>query len=247
MEANTQDASPPITAVYAPDEVAGLPAPVVRWFGFALKPGQRFIRAAQIRQEGSFARKRGVWCRFRARESFTVLPPAFSWDARIRMSPLVSVRVRDSYRNGEGVTLAKMAGIITLANQRDTPEIASASLLRYLAETPWLPTALLPCAGVAWDALDDTSARATLVDAGITVSMDVRFGTEGQITSVSARRYRDEGGRFVLIPWKAEFRDWVRVDGMLVPVEAEAGWTEADGWIPYWRGRNVHFEYEYEP
>jgi len=214
MEANTQDASPPITAVYAPDEVAGLPAPVVRWFGFALRPGQPLIRTAHIRQEGSFARKRGVWCRFRARESFTVLPPAFSWDARIRMSPLVSVRVRDSYRNGEGVTLAKMAGIITLANQRGTPEIASASLLRYLAETPWLPTALLPCAGVAWDALDDTSARATLVDAGITVSMDVRFGTEGQITSVSARRYRDEGGRFVLIPWKAEFRDWVRVDGM---------------------------------
>jgi len=37
---------------------------------------------------------------------------------------------------------AKVARLVTVADQHGTPEMAASSLLRYLAEAAWLPTAL---------------------------------------------------------------------------------------------------------
>lgn len=47
-------ASLPNTTVFSPEELEGLPDPVVRYFEFALPPGQPLIRRARIEQTGDF-------------------------------------------------------------------------------------------------------------------------------------------------------------------------------------------------
>jgi hypothetical protein len=229
--------------LFTPDELVGLPAPVARYFGFALTPGQPLYRHARLTQVGVFARSRDRWSRFTAVEDFEVGPPGFVWDARIRMAPLLTARVRDSYRAGEGAVHGTLAGLVTLVDIRGTAETASASLQRYLAEAPWLPTALLPSAGVVWALVDGRTARATLADHGVSVWIDFHFGTQGEIVATSAERYRDVDGTAVLTPWAGEFSEYERLDAMMVPRRGEVAWVLPDGRFPYWRGRIVEAKY----
>lgn len=238
-------AGPAEPARFTRDLLDGLPAPVARYFVFALTPDQPLVRRARVRQAGSFARRRDAWAPFTAVEDFAIWPPGFVWDAIIRTAPLLGTRVRDSYLGGAGEMRAMLAGLVPIVDQHGTPQLAAGALLRYLAEAAWLPTALLPGAGVRWDAVDDDTARAAITDAGITVWMDVDFGPRGEILRIAAQRHRDVGGRSVLTPWQGSFREYARRDGMMVPLESEVGWVLPEGWFPYFRARNVHVRYEF--
>jgi len=241
----TPDGAPP--ARYSREQLEGLPAPVARYFEFALTPGQSLVRRAHFRQAGDFSTRPGVWSPFTSEQHFSVHPPGFVWDATIRMAPLVPVRVRDSYLAGEGVMYGRAAAVVTVANQRGTPEMASGALMRYLAEAVWLPTALLPCEGVSWGAIDDSTARATLADGSTTVSADLHFGASGEVVRISAIRYRDVNGRPILTPWEVHLRDYARVHGMMIPRAGEVAWLLPEGPLPYWRGRMVEARYELAP
>jgi len=225
--------------------LAGLPAPVARYLAFALSPGQRIIARAHLRSSGTFAAKPNAWAPFIADQEVGTGPPEFVWNARIAMMPLVSVRVRDRYVGGEGSMRAAVAGLIPIVNQHGTPELAAASLQRFLAEAVWYPTALLPGDELSWSAIDDRSARVTLIDAPTTVSLDVTFGSAGEIDTVSAMRYRDVKGTPVLTPWVGHHRDYTRLSGMMIPTSGEVAWVLPTGPEPYWRGRLVSASFDW--
>lgn len=60
------------------------------------------------------------------------------------MLPGLPVRVHDAYITGEGMLHASLFGLVSVADQRGTPEMAQGELLRFFAEDTWYPTALLP-------------------------------------------------------------------------------------------------------
>ena len=236
------DAAEGEPGTFARDSV---PPPVARYFAFALSPKQPAIRHAHLEFTGQFAAEPNEWAAFTAEQEISIDPPAFVWDARIHMLPLATVRVRDSYVGREGAMRASVAGVVPIVNQHGTPEIAAASLLRFLAEAVWVPTALLPRDGLSWSAIDDSTARVTLTDGPTTVSMDVHFGSRGEITSVEARRHREVNGVPVLTPWVGTHTDYRRVNGMMIPTAGEVSWLLPTGWTPYWRGRIVEATYEF--
>ena len=228
---------------FAHHMTTSLPPPVARYLEFAVDQGRPLVHRARLSQSGTFALAPAAWKRFTAVEYFTVHPPAFVWDAQIHMNRLLSVRVRDSYLGGIGAMHAAVAGVVPIVDQTGTPEIGAAALLRYLAEAVWLPTALLPCEGVSWTSIDDARARATISDGGVSVSMDVTFGSAGEIVSIRAMRHRDANGVAVLTPWVGRFGEYEHRDGLMVPRAAEVEWVLADGPSPYWRGHMVEASY----
>jgi hypothetical protein len=227
-----------------PYDPARVPAPVARYFAFALPPGQAAITAAHLRFDGTFAAKPNVWSPFTADQRVHTDPPGFVWDARITMARATSVYVRDSYTGGVGAMEARLAGVFPLVDQHGTPEMASASLMRFLAEAVWYPTALLPRAGLSWSEIDDSTARVTVTDGLATASLQVQFGPSGEITTVSGMRYRDVKGVPVLTPWIGHHASYQRVANMMIPTTGEVGWGLATGVEPYWRGRLVFATYE---
>ncbi len=230
---------------YARENLAGLPEAVARYFEFALLPGQSRIRRAQVRHTGELRTgATAAWSRFTSVEHFSVQPPGFVWDAKVEAAP-VFLRVRDDYVGAAGASLAKLAGLVTVGELQPTAQLASASLARYLAESVWLPTALLPNENVSWTSLCDRSARVTLRDGEHGASLDVRFGAEGQIERFSTLRYRDVGGALVLTPWAGHLRAYTRIAGMMVPAEAEVEWLPPEGAVAVWRGRLVRASYEF--
>jgi hypothetical protein len=121
---------------------------------------------------------------------------------------------------------------------RGTGDIAAGELMRYLAETPWYPTALLPGQGVVWSGIDDQSAKATLTDGSVLVDLTFRFGADDLIASIRAEaRGRTVGGRIVPTPWEGRWSGYARQGGMLVPMTGEVAWVLPQGDKPYWRGR----------
>ncbi len=227
-------------------ETEGLPPPVKRYFHRVLNDGLPVISQAYLVQKGGFRTKpeASSWAALSARQAFSAEPRAFVWDAKITMAPGLSVRVCDAYRNGSGAMKAALFSLVPLVDAAGFREIDEAALMRYLAEAAWFPTALLPGRGVVWEAIDEHRAKATVTDAGHTVSLEFSFDDEGEIVSVySADRFREVNGSFVATPWEGRFSDYTDVNGYRVPTEAEVAWHLPEGTFIYWKATITEVRY----
>ena len=235
-------------ARYGARELGGLPAPVQRYFRAVLKDGQPIVAAANVRHTGTFnmSETGEQWKPFTSTQRVITRRPGFDWDGRIAMAPGLAVYVHDAYVAGEGILHATLLGLVTVVHMRGTPEVAQGELMRFLAEAAWYPTALLPGQGIRWEAVDDTSAKATLKDGDIAVTLLFRFSAAGPIQSVRAEaRGRTVNGRVVATPWEGHWQHHELRDGMLVPLEGEVAWVLPEGPKPYWRGRITGIDYEF--
>jgi hypothetical protein len=231
--------------IYDPKELEGLPDPVQRFFRTVLQDGQAIVAAVKLSQQGEFnlSETEAKWNPFTATQFVTTQRLGFDWDARIQTAPGVNAFVHDTYLLGEGSLHASLLGLFTVADVRGTPEANQGELLRFFAEATWYPTALLPSQGVRWEAIDDSSARATLTDGATTVSVVFQFNAEGAIATVRAEaRYRD---KLTAMPWSGRFWEYSVRNGMLIPLEGEVGWVYPEGIRLYFKGKITAINYEF--
>jgi len=235
-------------ARFDPRELGELPPPVQRYFRAVLQDGAPMIAAVRMAHAGTFnlSESGEQWKDFTSTQYVLARRPGFDWDGRIAMLPGLPVRVHDAYVGGEGILHATLLGLLTLADLRGTPEVAQGELMRYLAEAPWYPTVLLPSQGVRWDAVDETSAKATLRDGEVTATPLFRFDANGLIAAVSAEaRGRTVQGKLVPTPWEGRWWNYEARGGMRVPTEGEVAWLLPGSAQPYWRGRVRQLSYEF--
>jgi hypothetical protein len=228
----------------------GLPAPVQRYFRTVLEDGQPMISAVRVKHTGTFnmSDTGQHWRPFTSTQRVTTKRPGFVWDGRIVLMPGITVRVHDAYVAGEGLLQATLFGLVSLVHLHSTPEVAQGELMRFVAEAAWYPTALLPSQGVHWDAVDETSARATLQDGDTTVTLLFRFADNGLIATVRAEaRGRTVAGTVIPTPWEGRWSTYERRDGMRIPLQGEVAWLLPEGPCPYWRGRVTRLRYEFAP
>lgn len=247
LEAKRLPAAP---ARYDPREIEGLPAPVQRYFSTVLTPGQAIVTAATLEHTGRFnlSATGEQWKPFTSRQRVIVQRPGFLWDARIALAPGVSVRVHDSYADGEGLLHAAVFGLFSVADLRGGGELARGELMRFFAEAAWYPTALLPSQGVRWTAVDGHSAKATLTDGALSITLLFRFDASGLMTSMRAEaRGRIVGNEVSSAPWEGTWANHQRVDGMTVPLSGEVAWLLPEGRKTYWRGTVTSLNHEWSP
>jgi hypothetical protein len=238
----------PASAVVDFKNFGELPEPVQRYFRTVLTDGQPLVASARIVHRGQFnmSETGEKWRPFTSEQAVTAARPGFDWEARIRMAPGLSVFVRDAYVVGQGILKASLAGLFTVAEWPQTPELAYGELMRFLAEAVWYPTVLLPGPFVKWEETGESCAKATLADGGTAVSLVFHFGPDGLVDRVRAEsRPRTVGDRTVDMPWEGRFRSWERHGGMLVPTEGEVAWITPEGPHPYWRGKIERIEYAF--
>jgi hypothetical protein len=233
---------------FDPKELAGLPAPVQRYFQTVLTPGQQIVTAVDIDQVGTFnmSETGDKWSPFTAKQRVIAQRAGFDWDASIRMFPGVHVRVHDAYVVGEGILHAALLGAVKLANMRGTPEAAQGEFMRFVAEAAWYPTQMLPSQGATWQAVDDTSAKLSMKDGATSATLLVSFGSDQLISTIKAdARSRMVAGKMVMVPWQGRFWDYKSQDGMRIPQQAEVEWLMPDGPKPYFRGQTTSLRYEF--
>jgi len=240
----------PSPARFDSRELEGLPAPVQRYFRAVLKEGQPIIAAVTVELAGTFnlSATEERWKPFTSRQRIVARRPGFLWDAQVSMLPGVVVRVVDSYIAGEGLLRATILGMFTVADVSGGGEIARGEFMRFFAEAAWYPTALLPSQGVRWEAVDDRSANATIVDGPLTLTLLFRFNDADLIDSFRAEaRGAGVGKEMVMVPWEGNWSNYQTRDGMTVPFTGEVAWMRPEGRKSYFLGAITSLTYEYSP
>ena len=235
-------------ARYDVRELDGWPAPVQRYFRAVLKDGQPIIAAASIEQAGTFnmSETAEAWKPFTAKQRVITQRPGFDWDARIMMFPGIAAHIHDAYVAGHGMLQGAVLGLIPVVNMPDDAQLQQGEFMRYFMEALWYPTALLPSQGVRWETIDDKSARATLTDGPITLTLTFGFQDDGLIGTARAEsRGRLVNGVPSGAPWQGRFWNYAVRDGMRVPLEGEVAWVMPDGLKPYYRGKLTSLSFEY--
>ncbi|MFC4542474.1 DUF6544 family protein [Halosolutus amylolyticus] len=233
-------------AVFTEDDVEGVPDPVREYLTSALPQGQPYVDLVRLEQKGELrlGDASSSWRPFTATQHVTVDPPGFYWDASIGLAPLLSVRVRDLFCDREGTASVSLFGVIPLDRANSSPELEEAELMRYLAEAVWYPTAFLPAAGVEWESIDDSTAKATVEDGHVSASLTFSFNEDDEVTRVHADRYRRVDDGYELTTWSGYWRNYETRNGVRVPTEGEVVWHLPDGDMHAWQGRVTDIQYD---
>jgi hypothetical protein len=209
-----------------------LPEPVQRYLTYTGIVGKPFVGTVRLEQEGAMhPSAEGAWMALEAEEHYTVEPPGFVWDATMRKGILPIARGRDMYAEGEGNMLIRALSLFTVVDARG-PEMDQGSMMRYLSEMIWFPTAFLSD-NIVWEAVDDDSARVTLTDGGRSVSATMYFDEEGRFRDFVAQRYRTVEGGYDLETWSTPAYEYGELAGLKLPVRGGAVWKLAEGDLKY--------------
>jgi hypothetical protein len=217
-----------------------LPGPVRQYVERVLPSGPPSGRTVRIGQVGEMVLKPGARPRrFTAIEDISTERVAFWWRARFPMLGPVALRVTDSVADGSGRLAARLLG---LPLQREHgAELAQGEGLRYLAEIPWAPQAILANHELRWREFDERTVEVGARVAGTWLAVRLAFDEAGEIVKTLADRPRAEAGN-VVTPWIGQFTDYRTFDGVRVPSHGEVRWELPDGPFTYWRGTITSWE-----
>jgi hypothetical protein len=209
--------------------VVELPAPVARYRELATG-GRAPARTMRMRHGGTFRMdQKAEPVAIRGTQLFTADPPGFVWRGEVHMAPGVWIVARDMSVAGQGSMRVLVDSVLPMVDASGQA-LDRAAAVRLLAEMVWFPTSLFDPRYVTWSPVDPSHARATLRVGGCEVSAVFAFDVSGLPVRVDAERTMDEGH---LLPWGGTYRDFRRVEGMLVPFEVEVTWQLATGPYPY--------------
>lgn len=222
---------------YSEGMIDGLPEPVQRYFRFALNEGQSFVKQVSLNHKGTFKTKvGGEWLDISGSQHFNTGHPGFAWIGKTSM-----FTAHDLYINNAGALKVYLFGWIRIVNETG-PYNDQGELLRWLGESVWFPTNLLPSKNLTWTPIDENNARVTFIHGNLSIWYDVRFDESGAITELSTERYMEEDR---LEQWTGRLGNWKNAEGMQVPMYIEAAWQLDEGEHCYARFDVAEIQYRF--
>ena len=137
--------------------------------------------------------------------------------------------------------MVKLLGLITVADVKGY-EVDHGELMRFLAECIWFPSAFLNDY-IEWEAVDENSAKATITYGKTSATVTYHFNEKGEVTSITAKRYREVDGEFVLEDWEGEILEYREFNGLTVPSKVDIIWKLDSGDFSYDRIEVMEIEY----
>ncbi len=177
------------------------------------------------------------WTAMSARQVIATSTPGFAWHARLRRGPATVAAVTDAFVAGAGSLTVRALGSIPIARTAG-PETDRGEAMRYLAELPWSPDAILLNADLDWSDLGDGRYEVAMDTGGGRAAVTLLLDVSGDIAGMEAERRRttDEAGNPVELPWRGTFSDYAEIGGRRIPLRGEVGYLFEDGYEAYWRG-----------
>jgi len=217
-----------IPEIITDEDIEGLPEPVQRYLRYTQIIGKEKIKTVRLKQGGYFRMKENQkWMSIKAEQYFNVNSVEFIWIAKVRVAPLVSIYAKDEFIEGEGNFVVKLLGLIKVADAKGY-EVDHGEILRFLAECIWFPSAFLNDY-IRWEAIDNSSAKATISRKGIDASAIFHFNEKGEVTKITAKRYREVNGKFALEDWEGQIVEYKTFNGVIIPNKVNIIWKLKTG------------------
>lgn len=217
-----------------------LPKPVKRYFDVALGNAgmeQKWLTSLKIHYQGEFRSDLSKpFDSIKGVQHFTADNPGFVWIGKTSKYKAV-----DSYIDGKGGLKIYLFSFLPVAHFSGK-KIDQAELLRWLGESVWMPTNLLPGKYISWEAVDDQSAYLKMDYQGQSVKYLVTFTeSQGLIEKIETKRYKDDQ----LTDWVGQFGSYIWIDGMIIPTRIKANWLIDGELKPYADFQVKKFDYHY--
>jgi hypothetical protein len=194
-----------------------LPAPVARFIAGAVPASTPRTRTVVLETTAWMSRPGMPRIPLTIRMSH-VLGEAFVHDIRIGRSPLAFRFGLDAFVDGQG--LVRIGRSVSSG-----PRIDQGALIAMWGEALVFPSAWLGRPDVAWQPIDESTARLFVPGRSGPVSMDVDFNlATGLPSACRTDRYKGDGP---LMPWIGRWSSWRPVGrGVLVPRRMEVRWLD---------------------
>ena len=244
-----ENADNPNKRVLSEQMILGLPIIVQKWLQNSGTIGKEPINNVYLEQDLQIMMKpeQKDWSNAKAKQYFTIEPPAFNWSVNLKMNHFLDVVGRDKFENGQGEMTIKMFSLIPVVNVRNNEKINQATLQRYLAEIVWFPSAALS-PYIKWETIDENSAKATMNYNKTKGSGVFHFDKKGNFVKFVAMRYKDiqdlKPLEWTVTATKAELRN-----GIKIPVELKADWKLDNGnwtWLKL-KITNIRYDIQKKP
>ena len=215
--ANTEKSS----KIYSVNQLEGLPEPVQKYFNYVLKDGQMYISSVRLTHNGFF--KTDLNKKFiviTGEQYFSADKPQFIWKGVTSM-----FTARDFFIEDKGGLIATLLNIYNIVDAKGA-NFDEGELQRWLAESVWFPTNLLPSDYVNWSAIDANSAKLSFKYKTTAFDFIVRFNAIGEIIEI-------EGDRFMTADkkakWVCKMANYQERNGVKIPISDQAIWRLKDG------------------
>ncbi len=216
-------------------QLSGLPEPVQRYFKHVLKDGQPYISYARITHDGQF--KTGLdkgWINIKGEQYFTTSTPGFIWKGT---TPFFTAR--DMYIADKGRLVVSLATLVKVVDGKGE-QYNQGELLRWLAESVWFPTNLLPSEKLQWIPIDMLHAKLTFDYKGLSLFYLVTFNDLGEIIQLETKRYMDKEN---LETWIIKAANYKEISEIVVPTTFEVLWRLEKGDFSYAKFNLKKLEY----
>lgn len=147
---------------------------------------------------------------------------------------------RDMYLANEGRLIATILSTINVVDIHGKLKYNEGELLRWLGESVWFPTNLLPSENLQWTAIDNSSAKLTFNYLGLSLFYIINFNDKGEIAQMVTKRYMDEKR---LETWIIKPGDYKEKNGIIIPLQAEVFWRLKEGDFSYAKFNVTEIEY----
>lgn len=215
--------------------LAGLPEPVQRYFKLTLKEGQPYIQSARLQHNGQFKTGEGKdWVNIKGEQYFTTSQPGFIWKGTTTM-----FTARDMFIKGKGRLVVSLFSIYNIVDGKGE-KFNQGELLRWLGESVWYPTNLLPDEKLKWTPIDLNTAKITFTCNGLSIFYIVSFNEIGEITQLETKRFMGEEN---LETWVGKMHNYKEINGIKVPTTIEGIWKLQTGDYNYAKFTVTKLEY----
>jgi hypothetical protein len=209
-----------------------LPPVVQRYLTYSGVIGKPWINTVTLQYTGRFRTAPDKpWMPLNVTQYYTTNPPGFLWKAQFKLAGLPLVNGSDIYKAGHSHIHGKLAGLVTVMDGKGD-EVDQGTMVRYLQEMSWFPTAYLG-KNITWAAVDDHAADVTFYDAGKSVTGRIYFDDLGRLLSFTAQRYGEFNGSYVMKPWSTPMTEYGTFAGLNLPVAGLGVWQLPTGDFAY--------------
>lgn len=221
--------SAPNTDIITEKQIQNLPEIVQKWLRNSGAIGKPNVTSVRLKQKGQMKTKpNNKWTSFTAKQYFNIKIPAFIWTTKVTKNSIIHMVGRDKLLHNKGEMIIKLAGLIPVVNEAGNEKINQGTILRFLSEISWFPSAALNDY-ITWEAIDSNSAKAIITIDNKSISGIFKFNNEGDILTFETDRYFGGNDHAKLEKWVINMMDYKIFNGYKIPYKCHVTWKLKEG------------------
>lgn len=222
---------------YKISQLEALPKPVQRYFNYVIKDGMPYISLVRLKHKGMFKTNlKKEFISITGEQYFSAQRPQFIWKGTTLL-----FTARDSFIAGKGNLKVSLFNIFNVVDAKGS-ETSEGELQRWVAESVWFPTNLLPSENITWSAIDENSAKLSFRYKEISFDLIVTFNALGEIVTMETLRFMTDKKRET---WLCKVGGYKEINQVKIPFSAEVTWKLEEGNYTYAKFEVLEITYNY--